>query len=78
MRIGYELYHIVDSVRVAGTNSDLRGDCSGLRGDCSGLSGNCSGLWGDCSDLWGDLDYCNITDEERARGIDIADLVMKQ
>ncbi len=46
----------------------LHGDCHGLRGDCSELSGNCSGLRGN-------LDECEISNEDRAKGIDIATLV---
>ena len=83
------LYRVVNRLRVEGPHSGLRGDCSGLRGncsglggdcsglrgDCSGLSGNCSGLRGDCSGLGGDLDECEITEEERATGIDVEELV---
>jgi hypothetical protein len=39
-----------------------------LRGDCTGLSGDCSGLRGD-------LDDCEITEEDREKGINIKDLV---
>ena len=62
------LYHAVNGLRVEGPYSDLRGDCSGLRGDCSGLGGDCSGLGGD-------LDECEITEEERATGVNIEELV---
>ena len=67
----------------------LYGDCLGLSGDCTGLEGNCSDLAGDCTNVEGDctevrgncsgikgsLNDCGITNEERAMGIDIADLV---
>ena len=69
------LYYVVNGLRVEGPHSDLRGDCSGLSGNCSDLSGNCSGLGGDCSGLGGDLDECEITEEERATGIDVEELV---
>ena len=83
------LYHVINGSRVDGPHSDLRGDCSDLRGDCSGLSGNCSdlrgdcsglrgdcsGLYGNCTGLSGDLDECELTDEERAAGVDIKELV---
>ena len=58
-----------------GNCSGLYGDCSGLYGDCSGLSGDCSGLRGNCTGLRGDLYECDITDEDRKKGIDIAELV---
>ena len=56
-----DLYHIVNDVKVDGPRT-------GLSGDCSGLSGN-------CSDLRGDLDECEITEEERATGVNIEELV---
>jgi len=46
----------------------LSGDTSQLTGDYSNLTGNCSGLSGD-------LDAAEITDEERAAGVDIRSLI---
>ena len=69
------LHHYKDRKRVEGANKRMTGDCSELEGNCTGLRGNCTGLRGDCSGLWGDLDECDITDEERKRGVDISDLV---
>ena len=85
-----ELHHYKNGVRIKGAKKnmsgncgELSGDCSGLRGECSGLSGECSELRGKCSELWGDcsglsgnLDDCEITEEERAKGINIQDLVI--
>ena len=48
---------------------------SGLRGDVSGLRGNVSGLRGNVSGLTGDVDAADLTDEERAAGVDVADLL---
>ncbi|MHA1353563.1 MAG: hypothetical protein ACTSR1_00125 [Candidatus Heimdallarchaeota archaeon] len=53
----------------------LFGDKSELIGDCSGLVGDCSELYGDCSGLEGDFDECEITDEDRNKGINIRDLI---
>lgn len=61
--------------KLVGMHSNLRGDCSGLWGDCSGLRGDCSGLSGNCSGLRGDLDECEISDDDRASGVEIASLV---
>jgi len=76
------LYYYKGEVRVDGKNpdmyrdcTDLIGDCTDLSGDCSGLSGNCSGLYGDCTGLRGDLDDCEITDEDREKGVDIKELI---
>lgn len=80
-----ELYYYKDGNRIEGANPDLIGNCSGLSGDCSGLSGDCtwlkgscSGLSGNCSNLSGDLDDCELTEEERKKGINIKDLVSKE
>ena len=70
---------------------DLTGDLSGLTGNIHpgltgnitgltgkvhpDLTGNISGLWGDLTDLTGDLDTCEITEADRAAGINIADLI---
>jgi len=44
-------------------------------GGVAGLTGNCSGLTGDCSDLRGNIDDCDLTDEDREKGINIRDLI---
>lgn len=67
-RVTTKLYHYKGDIKVDGTNGEMIGNCSGLRGDCTSLNGNCSGLSGD-------LDECDITDEDRKKGIDIAELV---
>ena len=48
--------------------SFLRGDVTDLRGDVTDLRGTVSGLRGD-------VDECEITDEEREKGIDVNDLI---
>ncbi|MFW6246881.1 MAG: hypothetical protein ACOC22_01755, partial [bacterium] len=58
-----------------GDCTGLRSDCLYLSGDCTGLYGNCTGLRGNCSDLRGDIDSCEISEEERKKGIDIKDLI---
>ncbi len=64
-----------EAAPVDGVHSRLTGNLSGLWGHCAGLRGNCTGLTGDCSGLTGDLDECEITDEDRVRGIDVRTLV---
>ena len=65
-------------------NPELRGDLSELRGEIHPeLRGDLSGLWGNLSGLWGvipagacgNLDACELTDDERAAGVNIADLI---
>jgi len=41
------------------------------------LGGDCTGLEGDCTGISGDLDMCDITDKERASGVEIEDLIFK-
>ena len=53
---------------VSGNLSDVSGNLSGVRGDLTGLRGNLTGVRGYLSD-------CAITDEDRASGIDIIDLI---
>ena len=42
----------------------------------SELYGDISGLYGDCDNIKGDLDDCDITDEDRKKGIDIQNLII--
>ena len=65
------LFYLKDGKEIEGRNNSMDGDCTGLRGDCSGLCGDCSGLRGD-------IDVCEITEEERKKGINIRDLVEKK
>ena len=43
----------------------------------SGISGNINGISGDTSRISGNLDLCDITKEEREKGIDINEVVGK-
>ena len=84
-----ELYHVVEGKRIEGVHLNIRGDVSGLRGDVSGLSGDVSGLRGDVSGLRGyvsglrgdvsglrgDIDDCELSQEDRAKGIDATLLI---
>jgi len=81
-RVTTKLYHYKGDIKVDGTNGAMIGNCTSLYGDCTSLYGNCSGLRGDCTSLYGncsglpgDLDECDITDEDRKKGIGIAVLV---
>ena len=67
-----------DCTELSGECSGLIGNCSGLRGDCTSLRGDCSGLIGDCSGLRGDLDYCDITADDREKGVNIIDLIKEE
>lgn len=51
------------------------GDLTGVWGDLSGVSGDLTGVRGDLTGVSGDLDDCEITDEDRKRGIYIYELI---
>ena len=61
--------------KMYGDCTGLRGDCTGLRGDCTGLEGDCTGLRGNCSGLIGDFENCEITEDDKKKGINISDLI---
>jgi len=78
----YTLYHYKDSVKIEGVHSDISGNVNGIRGVVSNIRGDVNDIWGDVSDIsgnvtgiYGNLDDCEITDEERERGIDIRELI---
>ena len=58
---GSTIFYCDNGKRIEGAPSDVRGDLSGVRGDLSGVSG--------------DLDDCEISDDDREKGIDIEDLI---
>ena len=66
-----ELYYYKNSKKIVGTHNKISGNVSGISGNVSGISGNVSGISGD-------LDICEITEEERKRGILIEDLIEKE
>ena len=71
-----ELYGDINS-GLSGNISELYGDInSELRGNISGLRGDISGLRGNCDNIKGDLDDCDITYEDREKGIDIQNLII--
>jgi hypothetical protein len=63
---------------VSGNLTGVYGDLSGVRGDLTGVSGNLTGVSGDLSGVCGDLNDCEITDEDRDKGINIEELICKK
>ena len=84
-----ELYYYKDSIKIVidkndkstipsyirGDVSNIHGDVSGIRGDVSGIRGNVSCIHGNVSGIRGNVNDCEITQEEREKGIDIKDLL---
>ena len=68
-------YYYEDSERIEGVPKDITGNLSGVRGNLSGVTGDLSGITGDLSGITGNLDDCDITDEEREKGISINELI---
>ena len=67
-RIPNTIYHYKDGVRVEGVHDRITGNVIDISGNVSYISGN-------VSDISGNLNDCEITDEDRKKGIDINDLV---
>jgi len=57
-----------------GENMRYWGNISGVR-NISGVWGCISGLWGDCTTIYGNIDECKLTEEERAKTVDIQELI---
>ena len=55
------LHHTKNSENVLGKNEHMTGNCSDLRGDCSGL--------------WGDIDRCQLSVDDRNKGVSITNLI---
>lgn len=62
------LVGVLRSLEISGDTSGIRGDISGIRGDVSKIEGNVSGITGN-------LDDCQITEEDRKRGVNIKELI---
>jgi len=56
---------------------DVRGNLDNVSGNLSNVSGNLSGVSGDLSNVRGDLDDCDLTDDDRRLGVDVADLIVQ-
>jgi len=62
---------------ISGNINGISGDTSRISGNTSEISGDVSRISGDVSEISGNLDLCDITKEEREKGIDINELVGK-
>ena len=62
---------------ISGDLSEIRGNLSGIRGNLSEISGDLSEIRGDLLGISGDLEDCEITEEDRKKGIDIKELIEK-
>ena len=69
------LYYYKDGKRIEGVHKDIRGNASGISGNVSGISGNVSGIRGNVSGISGNVDDCEITEEDRKKGIKISELI---
>ena len=74
-KIKNEVYYYEGDKKIMGAHSDITGDISSITGSVSGIRGDISSIRGDVSGLRGDVDDCEITEEDRKKGIDIKDLI---
>ena len=77
-----DIFYFQSGVRIEGEPPGIRGDLTGVRGDLTHICGDLTFVRGDlthiCGDLtfvFGDLDACEITQEDRKRGVQIDELV---
>ena len=70
-------YYDNNGIRHEGAPEYIRGDLTDIWGDLTDIWGNLTGIRGNLTGIRGDLDDCEITDADRIKGIDIADLVNK-
>ena len=71
-----ELYFYRDGVKHVVKRNDNTTYPTGLYGNISSeLYGDISGLYGDCANIKGNLNDCELSDENREKGININDLV---
>ena len=61
---------------VGGDPSFISGDLTFIRGNLSRISGNLTGIRGNLTRISGNLDDCELTDEDRKRGVDISELLI--
>lgn len=83
------VWHYFGGVKVSGVPKGICGDLSGICGNLSDITGDLSGVRGDLTDIWGDLsgvrgnlsgitgnlDDCEISEEDRRKGIKVRELV---
>ena len=67
-KINEKIYYFENDKKILGRHKNILGYVSYIRGDISNLSGN-------VSHISGDLDDCEISEEERSKGVNINDLL---
>ena len=74
-RIKTAVWHVIDGKVIEGTHASIRGCVTGIRGDVTGISGDVSGIRGCVTGLRGNVDLCELTYDDREKGVDIFTLV---
>jgi len=64
-----------DLTDITGNLTDITGDLTDITGNLTDITGNLTDITGDLTDITGNIDDCEITDEERKKGINITDLI---
>ena len=71
-----EIWHFKNGKKISGCHDRIFGDVSGISGDVSRISGNVSGISGDATNVTGNIEDCEITEEERKKGVRLNDLII--
>ena len=74
-RVKTDVYFYKNGKKIEGFPPRVSGSLTGVSGNLSDVSGNLSDVSGTLSGVRGYLSDCAITDEDRASGIDIIDLI---
>ena len=70
-RVKSETYYYENDEKIIGIHSNINDNVSYISGNVSYISGDVSGLSGN-------IDLCEITEEERQKGIKIEDLILEE
>jgi hypothetical protein len=65
-----------NNTELIGMHDKITGDVSGIWGDVSDIMGDVSGIQGDVSEICGNVNNCELTEEDRKKGININDLII--
>lgn len=60
---------------ITGNLTGITGNLTGIRGDLTNIRGDLTGITGDLTGIRGDVADCELTDEDRKRGINITELI---
>ena len=69
-------YYNKDGKKIYAFPDWIWGDFAGISGHVTGIRGDATGIRGDVTGIRENIDDCELTDEEREKGIDIQELIV--